>query len=154
MSDAPYLTSQTVLKLTEDTSITCELCRKMARLLDGQLSLSEVARRTYLPLAVCQKLAVKGLERHWFSFVPQAAVITNTENFWTELQVVMELTVGVQAQGILERAARMTGQVPGEIPGETITDFLIAVELHLSEDQRHRLNRSLDQLRQQYTIAA
>lgn len=150
MSHAPFITSQTVLNPASVQSVNCPLCAKIVAACDGRRTLRDIAQSVYLPLAVCQKLVQKALANGWVEFAPAEMVITNTELFWQELEQALGTAMGSQAEQVLAQAARMTGQVPGDVAGEAIPDLLIAVEMHLPETQRFQLVAQLDSLRTRY----
>ncbi len=142
-----FISAHTVVIPKAGSSITCRFCAKIALHSDGRRTLLEIAQRLHLPLAICEKLVRRALNRGWLEIRPVHATIAEQREFWEALQTDMHAVLGEESRNVLERAASMVGTTPAQVPVSEITDFLIAVELHTHESVREQMIPALDRLR-------
>lgn len=127
--------------------VSCYWCRKIAAICDGQRTLQDLAEILYLPLNIVQKLAQKALDHGWLT--AQGTPSTQASLFWQQVSAALE-----NDQELLEKAAQMTRQRPGDISSGTIPNFLIALELLISDEQRDTVIPRLDDIRQKFELAS
>lgn len=146
LTTSPALNASTILRTTPTAAPTCLWCHRIAALCNGERTLQDIGTALHLPLPIVQKLARKALEQGWL--VTQD--VAENQAVWLYLEHQLSLVLGGESQQVLHRAASMARQAPGFIPPESLTNFLIAIELLVSEPQRPQIAHLLDELRHKY----
>lgn len=158
------ITADLVFRGAHDAVVSCQWCQRLIRFSDGTMTLGEVAQKVHLPFKVCQKLVARALREHWMEQVPaptsaqpavgqpQQASQANTvdTNFWFDLHAAMTTSLGVDGARLLQEAALMTRLSARAVTRQDVGNFLIALELAASDDERGRILAQLDELRHRY----
>ena len=135
-----------VLLGCDNAPVDCYWCRKLLKFSDGQLTLQEIARKLYLPLKVCQRLARRALDRGWAE-----VVATAQPPLEARLAEALTALLGEAGQPLLEQANRMT-RVQGQLPVGEYRNYLVALELAASKTQREQLRPVLAQMRHEFAL--
>lgn len=136
-----------VLRAAQNEDISCNWCRKIIGLCNGERTLQDISSKLHLPLPIVQKLALNAMERGWLTALNHNVNKSLHCTFWTELSAQLQ---GLLGQALLHKAAQMGRHTPGQVPQAARQNFLIAVELLAPENQRESIVGTLDRLRQQY----
>ena len=149
--------AQLILQTTDSKAITCYWCQKIAAASQDGRTLKEIAEFLYLPLPVACKLVLKGVESGWFVVDSKLNDVLEPPSaghpLWHEVQITLSRAVGEKSNGLLQDAARMTKQQVGHLSLGELPNFLIALELLLSEQDRQYLLPALDGLRERHKAA-
>ena len=150
----PPITGEVIVKNAQNLAVSCPWCQRLMRAADGVLTLAEIAQKVHLPLKVCEKLVVKAVQENWMEVVSNEtqnpASVPVSGDFWFEANQALHRSLGSAAVRLLQEAALMTRLGTTELTPQKVNDFLIALELVATEQQRQQLNEYLDELRTRY----
>ena len=152
------ITDDLILKSAQGIAVSCPWCQRIMRVCDGTLTLAEIAQKVHLPRKVCEKLVTKAVQENWMQVVngtdPLPAHQTPTQpeagDFWFELNRTLQDSLGNAGVRLLQEAAQMTRLKDKTLTQQEIENFLIALELAATEQERVQLNDQLDDLRSRY----